>query len=324
MSFAVFLVPSCVRKRLARPASAQGIARRLALAAAILSFALPALAQQDFSKVEIRTEQLADTVWMLTGAGGNLGLSAGSDAVFLVDDQYAPLTDRILKAIGAISGKPVRFVLNTHWHEDHTGGNENLGKAGALIVAHDNVRSRLNSDQFIAFMKKNTKPQPKAALPVVTFSADTTFHLNGDEIRVFHVPRAHTDGDAIVHFTRSDVIHMGDVLWNGMYPFIDTSSGGTVAGMIAAVDRVLALATDRTRIIPGHGPLAGKADLLAYRHMLATVSKRIAQMISQGASLEDIQAAKPTSEFDGQWGNGFFKPRRFVEMIAADLARSGS
>lgn len=289
-------------------------------AVAALAIAAPAAAQQDLSKVEVKAVKLADTVWMLTGAGGNLGLSAGEDAAFLVDDQYAPLTERIQAAIGAISAMPVRFVLNTHWHSDHTGGNEALGKAGAVIIAHDNVRKRMNSDQFIEFLRMRTKPQPKGALPVVTFSTDTTFHLNGDEIRAFHVPRAHTDGDTIVHFVRSDVIHMGDVHWNGMYPFIDASSGGTVDGMIAAVDRALALATARTRIIPGHGPLASKADLEAYREMLAAVSGRIKRMIAEGRKLEEIVASNVTADFDEAWGRGFIRPQSFAEMVAKDLS----
>src|SRR3954451_12725809 len=164
-------------------------------------FALPAIAQQDFSKVEIRTEKLSDAVYMLMGAGGNIGLSVGDDAVFMVDDQFAPLTPKIEAAIAKITPQPVKFVLNTHWHFDHTGGNENLGKAGALIVAHENVRKRMSVENFIKFLGIKTQPDPKDALPVVTFSEDVTFHINGDDVHVMHVPNAHTDGDAIVHFT---------------------------------------------------------------------------------------------------------------------------
>jgi len=290
-----------------------------ALAAAL---ALPALAQRDLSKVEVRTEKVADTVWMLSGAGGNLGLSAGEDAVFLVDDDYAPLTDRIRAAVAAISAKPVKFVLNTHWHGDHTGGNESLGKAGTVIVAHDNARKRMSSEQFNEFMRRTTKPGPKDSLPVVTLSAGATFHLNGDEIRVFHVPRAHTDGDVIVHFAKSDVIHMGDVYFNGLYPFIDSSSGGTVDGTIDAVNQALALATDRTKIIPGHGPLSDKAGLRAYRDMLVAVSGRIKQMIREGRKLEEITASKVTADFDETWGKGFIPPHKFAEMIAMNLLKN--
>jgi len=213
----------------------------LALCAALCG--APAAAQDpDFSKVEIKTEKLAATTYMLTGAGGNLGLSVGPDAVFLVDDQFAPLTPKIVAAVAKLSPKPVGFVINTHWHGDHTGGNENLGKTGALIVAHENVRKRMSSEQFIEFINMKVSAEPRDALPVVTFASDVTFHLNGDDILVRHVPRAHTDGDAIVHFRNSDVLHMGDIFFNMMYPFIDTSSGGTVDGVVAGADKGLELA----------------------------------------------------------------------------------
>jgi cyclase len=283
--------------------------------AATLLAALPALAQ-DFSKVEVKATQLNATTWMLTGAGGNLGLSVGEDAVFLIDDQYAPLTERINAAIAKITPKPVRFVLNTHWHGDHTGGNENMGKAGVLIVAHDNVRKRMSTEQFIELMKMTVKPSPKAALPVATFGGTMSFHVNGEELRALHMPRAHTDGDAIVHFTRSDVIHMGDIYFNGMYPFIDASSGGTVEGTLAACDQALALATDRTRIIPGHGPLSNKAELKAYRDMVATVHARVKEQVAAGKAAEEIFAAGVTKDFDEKWGKGFIKPATFVQMLA--------
>jgi glyoxylase-like metal-dependent hydrolase (beta-lactamase superfamily II) len=258
---------------------------------------------------------------MLIGAGGNLGLSIGEDATFLVDDQFAPLTPRIEAAIAKLTAKPVRFVINTHWHFDHTGGNENLGKAGAVIVAHDNVRKRMSTEQFIEFLNMTTKPEPRIALPVVTFTRDIAFHLNGEEIRVWHVPNAHTDGDAIVHFRTSDVVHMGDVFFNRIYPFIDTSSGGTIDGVVAAVDQVLAEISDKTKIIPGHGPLATKADLAAYREMLATVAARIKSAIREGRELEEVVAAKPTADFDATFGKGFLPPHRFVEMVFRNLSK---
>src|SRR6185503_16843742 len=256
--------------------------------------ALPALAQQDFSKVEIKAEKLSDTVYMLTGAGGNIGLSVGEEAVFMVDDQFAPLTPKIREAIAKLTPKPVTFLVNTHWHFDHTGGNENFGKAGALIVAHENVRKRMSVESFIEFLGMKFKAEPRQALPVVTFTRDVTFHLNGEELYVAHVPAAHTDGDAIVHFRKSDVVHMGDAFFNRLYPFIDTSSGGTVEGVIAAADRVLQGSTERTRIIPGHGPLASRADLQAYRDMLSAVSGRIREHVRAKRTLEEVQASKPT------------------------------
>ena len=277
--------------------------------------------QTDFSKVEIKTEKLSDTTYMMVGSGGNLGVSIGDDAVFVIDDQFAPLTPKIAAAIARLTNKPVKFVLNTHWHFDHTGGNVNLGKAGALIVAHDNVRKRMSTEGFIEFLGMKTAAEPSVALPVVTFSTDATFHLNGDEVYVFHVPRAHTDGDAIIHFRKSNVIHMGDTFFNKLYPFIDTSSGGTIDGVIAAVDGALAIANDGTRFIPGHGPLATKADLQAYRTMLASIGARIKAQIKQGMKLEDAIAAKPTADFDEVWGKGFLPPAKFVEMLWKNLQK---
>ena len=293
-----------------------------AFLAAALWAAAAAHAQQDFSKVEIRTTRITDSVYMMEGSGGNLGVSVGEDAVFVIDDQYAPLTERITAAIAKLSPRPVKFVLNTHWHFDHTGGNENFGKAGAIIVAHDNVRKRMSTEQFIEFLRMNTKPSPKAALPLVTFHGSMTFHLNGDEIRAIHIPRAHTDGDSIVHFLKSDVIHMGDIYFNGFYPFIDTSSGGTIQGVIAACDQVLGIATDKTAIIPGHGPLSNRAELKAYRDMLATVLSRIQQMLTQGRKLEEITAAGVTRDLDEIWGKGFIKPDKFAEMLTMNLLKN--
>ncbi len=292
------------------------------IAAAACALGALAAAAQDFSKVEIRTTKLGDNTYMMEGAGGNLGLSVGDDAVFLIDDQFAPLSDKISAAIAKLTPKPVKVVFNTHWHYDHTGGNENFAKAGAIVVAHENVRKRMGSEQFIEFMRQNVPASPAAALPLVTFTASVAFHLNGEEMRAIHVPRAHTDGDAIVHFTKSDVIHMGDAYFNGMYPFIDTSSGGTIDGVIAACDRGLAIAGDATKIIPGHGPLSNKAELRAYREMLSTVAARIRRMIADGRKLEDITASDATAEFDAKWGKGFIKPDKFREMVAMNILKT--
>lgn len=294
------------------------IARSLLISLAVFSAAAFA---QNFDKVEIKTQKLNDSTYMLVGAGGNMGLSIGEDAVFLIDDQYAPLTPKIEAAIKALTPKPVTFVINTHWHGDHAGGNVNMGKAGALIIAHDNVRKRLSSDQFNELFKSSTPPMAKAGLPVVSFSQDVTFHLNGEEIFAFHVPKAHTDGDAIIHFRKGNVIHTGDTYFNGLYPFIDYSSGGTPDGVIAAADRVLAIADDNTKIIPGHGPLSNKAELKVYREMLATVTGRIKALLKQGKKLDDILAAKPTADFDERWGKGFLAPPKFVEMIVNGLQK---
>ncbi|MBV8033425.1 MAG: MBL fold metallo-hydrolase, partial [Betaproteobacteria bacterium] len=203
----------------------------------------------------------------------------------------------------------------THWHFDHTGGNENFGAAGAVIVAHENVRKRMSVESMIDFLGMKFKAEPRAALPVVTFTRDATLHLNGDELRILHAPAAHTDGDAIVHFANSNVIHMGDTFFNKLYPFIDYGSGGSIEGMIAAADRVLGIARDDTKIIPGHGALATRADLGAYRDMLSRVAERVRAQVRAGKSLAETVDSHPTAEFDAQWAKGFLNPQRFVEML---------
>ena len=280
------------------------------------------VAQQNMDDVEIKVQKVADGVYMLTGRGGNIGLSVGPDGVFVIDDQYAPLTDRILAAIRGVTSEPVRFVINTHWHGDHTGGNENMGRAGALLVAQDNVRRRLSMEQILQRVGRpvdTVAAAPEGALPVVTFSESITFHLNGDDVHAFHVAHAHTDGDAIIHFTQADVVHMGDTFFNGLYPFIDLSTGGSIDGMIAAAGRALAVMDADTRVIPGHGPLGTREDLRAYRDMLKTIRDRIAAEIAAGHTLEQVQASHPTAEWDEEWGGAFISPESLVETIYRSL-----
>ena len=289
-------------------------------AAVLALVAAPVLAQpQDFSKVEVKADRVAEGVYMLTGSGGNLGLSVGKSGTYLIDDQYAPLSDRILAAIKAITPDPVRFVVNTHWHGDHTGGNENMGKAGALLIAHENVRRRMSSEQFIALFGNKIPASPEDALPVVTFADAITFHWNGDEIRVYHVPPAHTDTDSIVHFVKADVVHTGDVFFNGSYPFIDTSSGGRIDGVIEAAERVLAGTGSATRFIPGHGKVGSRADLQAYRDMLKVVRDRVAKLKAEGQSRDQAIAAKPTADHDATWGTGFMKADVFTGIVYDSL-----
>ena len=296
--------------------------RAIALLLALLAL-LPAtaLAQQDLSKVEVTSTDLGRVVHMLVGAGGNLGLSTGPDGAFLVDDQFAPLTPKIRAAIARIAPQPVRFVVNTHWHGDHTGGNENFGKAGSLIVGHENVRRRMSTEQFMEALNRRTPASPAAALPVVTFTDTISFYVNGDTLRVFHVENAHTDGDAIVWFRAANVVHMGDAFVNGSYPFIDVSSGGSLRGIVAAADRVLAAVDDRTKIIPGHGALATRADLQRYRDLLAQVHARLLADARRGRTVEQVLAAGHTRQWDATWGGGFMKPDVFTRLAYESVRR---
>lgn len=277
---------------------------------------------QDYSKVVIETHKLAEGIYMLTGAGGNIGVSAGEDGVAIIDDQFAPLTPKIEEALAKLSAKPARFVINTHWHGDHTGGNENFGKAGAVIVAHDNVRKRMGEKHFSQFFNRETPPSPKDALPVLTFAEDVTLHFNGETLHVFHVDNAHTDGDGLIYFRNANVLHMGDTFFSGMYPFIDAGSGGGIDGAIAAADKVLGMVGAETKIIPGHGPLATRADLEKYRAMLATLRERVTKLIRDGKTLEQAMAEKPTADLDATWAKGFFKPDQIVQMVYLDLKRT--
>lgn len=276
----------------------------------------PVAGRQEMANVEITTIELESDLFMLMGRGGNIGLSVGDDGAFLIDDQFAPLTEKILAAVSAVTDQPVRWVLNTHWHGDHTGGNENLGEAGAMIVAHENVYRRMNPAEFAGLVGRSDQAS-RAALPVVTFDEGVRFHWNGRHIEVTHIGRAHTDGDAIVHFPRANVFHMGDTFFRGRYPFVDVDSGGGVDGVIAAANFVLERSSEGTRIIPGHGELAGPEHLREYRDMLETVRLRVAGLVANGRTEDQVVAAAPTADLDAVWGEN---PERFVRAVYRSLA----
>jgi cyclase len=308
--------------RARRQAKGVAVIRTLALGFAAVAAGSAALAQQqDFSAVQIQTQRLADNLFMLLGEGGNIALSTGADGSVLVDTQYAPLNAKILAAVRAAGGSDVKYVINTHWHGDHAGGNEPLGAAGAVIIAHDNVRARMSTEQFMRAFNQRIPPSPAAALPVVTFPTRTTFHLNGDVVQIVHVENAHTDGDSIVHFTNANVIHTGDTYMKDVYPFIDVSSMGSIDGFIAAADAVLSRADANTRIIPGHGAVATKADLQRFHDMLVSVRGRIQALIDRGMTEDEVVAAKPTAEFDNPWGQGFMNPENFTRFAYQSLTR---
>ena len=295
--------------------------RRLAYALLVAASVPAAAQQQDFAKVEVRVERVAPGVAVLFGQGGNIGLSHGEDGNVLIDDQFAPLIPKIVAAVSSVDPDPIRFLVNTHWHFDHTGGNERLGQAGAVIVAHDNVRRRMSVETFSKQMNQTFKATPKAGLPVVTFAGGVDFHLNGDRIQVVHVPNAHTDGDALVYWTGANVIHMGDTFFHRVtFPFIDRESGGSIDGMIDAAKRGLALVKPGGKVIPGHGPVATRDELQAYHDMLVDVRSKIAAGVASGRTKAAIVASKPAAPYAGTVAaDGFITSDRFVETMYDEL-----
>ena len=290
--------------------------RRLTLSLAIILLASTASAQRDFSQVEVKATQVSGAIYMLTGAGGNIGVSVGEDGVVIVDDQYAPLAPKIAEALKTITDKPVRFVINTHYHGDHTGGNEALGRNGSTIIAHDNVRKYLAEGTM--HFGEAIAPSPKAALPVVTFDRTLTLHVNGEEVKVVHFPHGHTDGDSIIYFSKSNVIHMGDDFFNGMFPYVDIDHGGRVSGILANVDKVLATLPDDAKIIPGHGPLGDKAALRKFATMLRETREIVRAGRKAGKSVEQLKKAKVLKKWDS-WATSFITADRWIETIARDL-----
>ena len=271
--------------------------------------------ERDFSKVEIKVQKVAGTVYMLQGAGGNIGVSVGEDGIVIVDDQFAPLAPKIKEALKGITDKPIRFILNTHYHGDHTGGNEVFGK-DAPIIAHENVRRRLQSGTTAG--GRTVPPAPKGALPVVTFNDRVTIHANGEDIRALHVPSGHTDGDSVIFFPQSRVVHMGDDFFNGMFPFIDIENGGSVKGMAVSVEKILSQIGDDVKVIPGHGALSDKAGLRAFLDMLKGTTAAVESAIKAGKTLDQIKQDKALAPWDS-WGKGFITADRFIETIYTDL-----
>ena len=291
--------------------------RHLLVIALLIAGAGFAAAQEN--QVEFTSTQLSETVYMLRGRGGNIGISTGEDGLFIIDDQLQPITEQLLQAIGKISEQPIRFVINTHYHGDHVGGNETIGGAGAVIIAHDNIRKRMTTEQVSIFMNSTTPPYPKGALPVLTFSDRISLHFNGESATAYYVANGHTDGDSIIHFPASNVIHMGDMFFNGLYPYVDLDAGGSLQGVIEAADLGLSLANDSTHIIPGHGPLATRADLQDYHDFLVKARDNVQALIDQGMDLRATIEAKPTAEWDEELGQVWITPAQFVTFIYNSL-----
>lgn len=277
--------------------------------------------QAQFDEVVIKTTKITDQVYMLEGSGGNIALFDGPDGLLMVDDQFAPLSEKIKAAAKDISDQPITYLVNTHWHGDHTGGNENFGKEGALIIAHENVRLRKSTDQFSKAFNRTTPASPEIAWPKITFSEDMKLHFNGDDIMLLHVHNAHTDGDSFVYWTRNNVLHMGDCFFNERFPYIDLGSGGSVDGLIKAVEAALMIVDNKTVIIPGHGSLANRMDLIKYFTMLKTMKSRITEAIADGKTIEEIKASGLDKGYE-TYGSGFISTERIVDIMWTDFTRN--
>ena len=285
--------------------------------AVLLLFAISVTAQTDFSKVEIKVTKVAGNVYMLEGAGGNIGVSVGDDGILIVDDQFAPLADKIRAALKGIADKKLRFILNTHWHGDHTGGNEAFGPE-APVIAHDNVRKRMATEQKSEFFKRTTPASPKEALPVITFNQNLTVYFNGEEIRAIHFPHGHTDGDSVIFFSTSNVVHLGDDFFAGRFPFVDLESGGSVEGLTKNIAEIITKIPAGAKLIPGHGPLSTIEDLMNYHNMLVTTSDIVRAKIKAGKTLEQIKSEGLPDTWKS-WGTGFIKTDMWLEIIYRSL-----
>lgn len=263
----------------------------------------------------VKTTKLTDTIFLLQGVGGNIVVHTGPDGKLMIDSSVATAAPRIREALDKLAPSPLKLLINTHWHFDHTDGNAAMHDAGAFIIAQDNTRLRLSSPQTVKLINVTFPASPTSGLPQQTFPGKEKLYFDNDELHLTHTPNAHTDSDIYIHFANANVVHTGDLWFNGMYPLIDDSSGGTVNGMIRGVDEILALSDDKTKIVPGHGPLGDKSALTNYREMLATVANRIEKLKIAGQSLDQVIAQKPTSDLDAAWGKGMMKPDMFVTVV---------
>lgn len=277
-----------------------------------------ALAQgQDFSKIEMKATKVSGNIYMLEGSGGNIGVSVGPDGILIVDDQYAPLADKIKAALKNLGDGKLKFVINTHWHGDHTGSNAIFGM-DSTIIAHSNVRKRLNSTNTV--MGQTSQPAPKPALPMITFDESLSVHFNGEEIKAIHYPNGHTDGDGVIYFTGANVVHMGDDFVTYGFPFVDLNSGGSVEGMIKNVANVIAKLPADVKIIPGHGPLSTIEDLKRFHQMLVETSDIVRKQMQAGKSVDEIKAAGLPAKYD-DWSKGFINGPVWVETIFKSLSK---
>jgi cyclase len=292
--------------------------KKILLPVFLLFFAISVCAQQrDFSQVQMKSTKVAGNVYMLEGAGGNIGVSVGTDGILIVDDQFAPLADKIRAALKGLGDRKLRFILNTHWHNDHTGGNASFGPE-ATIIAHDNVRKRLATDQRSELFKSTTPASPKEALPVITFDHSLSVHFNGEDIRAIHFPHGHTDGDSVIFFTSSNVVHLGDDFFAGRFPFVDLDSGGSVEGLAKNIGEIIGKIPEGAKLIPGHGPISTIDDLKSYHRMLLETTSVVRERIAAGKTLDQIKTEGLGDEWKS-WGTGFIKTDLWLEIVYKSL-----
>jgi glyoxylase-like metal-dependent hydrolase (beta-lactamase superfamily II) len=271
--------------------------------------------QRDWSSIEITSEKLSDNIYVLFGSGGNIGLAIGEENAYLIDDQFSPLSEKILTHVKTLTDKPVKWVLNTHWHGDHTGGNENMANQGAIVIAHENVRKRMSTKQDRGG-GRIAEPSPESAFPVITFNDKMTLYLgNGNSMHAMHVNDAHTDGDSYYYFPEDNVLHMGDNFFVGRYPYIDLNSGGDIDGLVSNVTMALGIVDDETKIIPGHGKVATKSDLESYKEVITKLRELVVKARAAGNSLEETQKLGLSKEWDATHGQGFISADRIIEFI---------
>jgi glyoxylase-like metal-dependent hydrolase (beta-lactamase superfamily II) len=288
----------------------------MTLVITFLVLSLSAVAQQPAELIPVK---LADRIYVLPGVGGNIGIFAGDHGTLLIDTGVEATGEKVVAAVASVSARPIDFVVNTHWHFDHTGGNQQMTRGGARVVAHQSILKRLSTDQHLAVLDRDVSPAPKEARPVVTFADGITFHRDGETIEVIHIANAHSDGDSIIRFHQANVIHTGDIVFYCGYPFIDIAAGGSIDGMISAVEAIIDLCDDATRVIPGHGEVTNRDGLLVYLGMLQGYRKIIAEQVAAGKDLETIKSEQPTAALDEIWGKVYFSPEQFTELVLRSL-----
>lgn len=277
---------------------------------------------QEQAEVQVGAEKLGGKLYMLwdSGGKGNTVILTGDDGVLMIDTKVEESIDKLLAKIAELSGEPIRFAIITHWHFDHVGGNEIVAKTGATIIAHENVRKRMSMEHDMKILNTKVPPSPELARPLVTFKKEIAFHLNGEDVKVFHLEPGHTDGDAVIYFKNANVIHMGDLYFEGLYPYIGIYSGGSINGMIKVINQILPMIDENTKVVPGHGPVSNKARLQKYVSMLTIIRDNVSRLMQEGNTMDKVIAAKPTQAFDEKWGKGFLPPDQFAKLMYMDLS----